>query len=120
MNIKEKIFKQYHIGHIWGRFAVAGTQIAIFVSGYTFLMVSANFYETANEFLEKSGMFLEFWQYMLIVAVPILIAYLFSWKFLVKSFYNSWADQFWSQSDKYIEKIADRVVEKLKDVGDNK
>jgi hypothetical protein len=122
MSIKDFIFKQHTIGQLWGKFALAGSQIAIFVSGYTFLMVSVNAYEPVNKFLEDIGWFLQFWQYMAIIVVPILLMYLFAWKFLVKSFYLSWADQFWQQSKdhtdnwKKIKEQNDEIIKQNNDI----
>jgi hypothetical protein len=120
MSIREKLFKQHNIGHVWGRFALAGSQIAIFVSGYTFLMVSFNAYNPIYVFMAQNfGYELDFWVYLGIVFVPIILAYIVAWKFLVRSFYLSWADQFWQQSGDVVEKINEiseqnkKILEKL-------
>jgi len=111
--------KQKDIGHGWGRFALAGSQIAVFVSGYTFFMVSLNAYEPVSKwFLEQWGWQLSFWLFMVVVAFPILVAYLLAWIFLVVSFYHSWAEQFWKQPNPIDGKLD--KIEKRMDEGFNK
>ena len=105
-NIKDKILKQHNIGG-WGRFSLAASQIAMFVSSLTFLMVAVNAYAPVAEWLMEHGIHLPFWMFMAIVVVPIVIAYVLAWKFLVPSFYRSSTEQFWLQNNPLIKEIQD-------------
>ena len=111
--LRDSLLKQHNTGQLWGRFALAGSQIAIFVSGYTFLMVSVNAYEPVSRWFAEMGINVAFWLFMLVVIIPILVAYLLAWKFLVKSFYTSWTEQFWQQDNPLTKKL-DEINERLK------
>ncbi len=119
MSWKESLFKQHNIGQLWGKFALAGTQISIFITGYTFIMVSVNAYIPIAGWFVKYGISLAFWFYMMMIVLPVIVAYILSWKFLVKSFYLSWAEQFWRESKDYIEameqikKQNDKIINEL-------
>lgn len=106
MKLTQLVFKQHNIGQVWGRFALASSQIAIFVSGYTLLMVSTSSYNPISTFIYQNfNIMLNFGIYLGMVFFPILVVYLLSWKFLVRSFYLTWADQFWQQSKEYVDKL---------------
>lgn len=97
--LKEKILKQHNIGQSWGRFALAASQIAMFVSVLTLCMVTINAYVPVSVWLVKHGIQLQFWMFVSIIIVPIMVAYFLAWKFLVPSFYRSSTEQFWKQSE---------------------
>ena len=105
MSVKDKLFKQSNIGQWWGKFGLAGSQIAIFVSGYTFIMVSVGAYTPISAFFEKQGYVLSFWLYIGVVIIPIIVAYFLAWKLLVRSFFKQWANQFWKESDDGLNKL---------------
>ncbi len=119
MSWKESLFKQHNIGQLWGKFALAGTQISIFITGYTFIMVSVNAYIPIAGWFVTYGIRFAFWFYMMMIVLPVIVAYILSWKFLVKSFYLSWAEQFWRESKDYIEameqikKQNDKIINEL-------
>lgn len=97
--------KQHRISDLWGRFALAGSQIAVIVSAYTMLMVTINAYVPISTWLIGYGIHIRFWMFMIIIIVPIIIAYFFAWRFLVAPFYRSSVEQFWLQSNPLIKKI---------------
>ena len=99
------IFKQRTIGQTWGRFALAGSQIAIVFSSFTMLMVAINAYATISTWLLQYGIHLRFWVFMTILAVPIIIAYFIAWKFLVATFYRSSVDQFMTQNKELTDRL---------------
>jgi hypothetical protein len=104
-NLKDKIWKQRTIGQAWGRFALAGSQIAIFVSTWTMLMVTINAYAPVSEWLVGHGIHLRFWMFAVIAIIPIVVAYFLSWKLLVATFYRSSTEQFWEQSKEWTERL---------------
>ena len=115
--LRDKLASQHNTGRLWGRFALAGSQIAVFVSGYTFFMVSLNAYEPVSAWFAEHGMNVPFWLFILVVLLPILIAYLLAWKFLVVSFYTSWTEQFWKQNNP-LDKIEKQMDEGFKEMGE--
>ena len=104
-NLKEKLFEQRNIGKLWGKFAIAGSKIAMFVSGYTVLMVSVNAYSTVSSLLATFGINIRFFVYMGIVLMPLILAYLLAWKYLVRSFYGAWAKQFWKEDNPVVKQL---------------
>jgi len=110
MRLRDRILKQHNIGETWGRFALAGSQIAVMVSTYTMLMVTVNAYEPISAWFTEKGINLSFWVFMAIIIVPIIIAYFIAWKYLVVSFYRSSVEQFMEQNEELmggLKKIAD-------------
>ncbi len=103
--IKDGILKQHNIGQFWGRFALAGSQIAIVVSTLTLLMAATSAYPSVSTWLAGYGVHMRFWVFITIIVVPIVIAYFLSWKFLVRSFYRSSTEQFWNQDNPLITKL---------------
>ena len=110
--IKSKLFKQHTIGQTWGRFALAGSQIAVVVSSYTMLMVTINAYTPISTWLVQHGIYLHFWMFLVIIIVPIIIAYFVAWKFLVATFYRSSVDQFMTQNKELTDELA--KIEEIK------
>ncbi len=104
-NLRDKIWKQRLIGQTWGRFALAGSQIGIFVSAYTMLMVTVNAYIPISGWLLGYGFYLRFWVFMAIVLIPMVIAYFVAWKLLVATFYRSSTEQFWEQSKEHTDRM---------------
>jgi len=84
---------------------LAGSQVAILVSGYTMLMVSVNAYFPISFWLAEYDIYIRFPVFISIIALPIITAYILAWKYLVKSFYNSSVDQFWGQSKTPVERM---------------
>lgn len=105
--LKEKILKGRRVSDIWGRFALAGSQIAILVSAYTMLMVTVNAYVPISSWLTGYGISVQFWVFIVIILVPIIIAYILAWKYLVKPFYRSSVEQFWLQDNPLAKEIAE-------------
>lgn len=105
-NLTDKIFKQHAIGQTWGRFALAGSQIAVLVSTYTMLMVTINAYAPISEWLIHHGIYLRFWMLITVLLVPMIVAYFLAWKFLVVSFYRSSVDQFMAQNKELTDELA--------------
>ena len=102
-NIKNWLFKQHTIGQSWGRFALAGSQIAVLVSTYTMIMVTISAYEPISTWLQSKSINLPFWVFILIIIIPIIIAYFVAWKYLVASFYRSSVNQFMEQNKELVE-----------------
>lgn len=115
-NLKHTIWKQHTVSQVWGRFALAGSQIAIFFSVYTMVMVTVNAYAPISSWLAGFNIRLSFWAFLIILLIPIAIAYYLSWKLLVATFYRSSTDQFWAQSKEWTEKLEkiDSMDERLK------
>ncbi len=110
-NFKDKIMKQKNTGRQWGRFALAGSQIGIFVSTLTLLMVVINAYAPVSAWFMERGIYLRFWVFMGGIVGLLMIAYVLAWKYLVVSFYNSSTEQFWLQNNPLIKKIEN--IEKI-------
>lgn len=104
--IIDRIFKQHAIGQTWGRFALAGSQIAVLVSSFTMLMVTINAYVPISAWLMEYGIYLRFWAFITIIIAPIIIAYFIAWKYLVVSFYRSSVDQFMAQNKELTDELA--------------
>jgi len=100
------VFKQHTIGQAWGRFALAGSQIAVVVSSFTMLMVTINAYTPISSWLVGYGIYLRFWMFLTIIIVPIIIAYFVAWKYLVATFYRSSVDQFMAQNKELTDELA--------------
>lgn len=112
-NLKDRVLKQRTIGG-WGRFSLAASQISIFVTTLTLLMVTVNAYAPISLWLVEHNITLSFWMFISIVIVPIMIAYFLAWKYLVSSFYRSSTEQFWMQSKPLLDKL-DSIKEVLDD-----
>jgi Zn-dependent protease with chaperone function len=110
MKFKEAIWKQHKIGQTWGRFALAGSQISIFISTYTMLMVTVNAYAPVSSWLVGIGIHLQFWQFLGVLLLPMIIAYVLAWKFLVQSYYRTSVEQFWQQGKEWTDKL-DKIDE---------
>jgi len=106
-SLKDKILAQKSIGQSWGRFALAGSQIAIVVSTLTLLMASIGAYPSVSLLLKGYGISLHFWVFLSVIVFPIVVAYFLSWKYLVWSFYKSSTEQFWNQDNPFSKDIRD-------------
>lgn len=118
MSIKEKLWQQHRIGETWGRFALAGSQITVFVSMWTMLAVTIDVYTPIKSWVSGYGINLPLWGFMAVIIVPIIIAYLFAWKFLVASYYRTSVEQFWKQGSEWTAKLdkIDALESQLKDL----
>lgn len=110
------IWRQHLIGQTWGRFSLAASQIAIFVSTWTMIAVTINVYAPIQVWFAQHGIYLPFWMFMAIIIVPIIIAYFLAWKLLVATYYRSSTDQFWAQSKEWSDRISkiDNIDETLR------
>ena len=108
MKITDKLMKQRNIGKTWGKFAVASSQIAIFMSAYMLLMVLINAYVPISKWaMDYFGIYLRFWVFIVIAATPVVLAYVLAWTLLVSSFYQQSVSQFMQQNPELTDGLKD-------------
>ena len=93
------LFKQKNIGRYWGRFALAGAQVSGFISIIILCFTAISAYIPVSQWLMQFGIYIQFWLFIVVILGGMVLLYLFSWGYLVRSFYSSSNEQFWKNDN---------------------
>ena len=116
------LFKQKNVGRQWGIFAQTVTQISIFITLINLLLLAVTAYNTTlRGWFEYYNVPLNFWMFMLLLAILLLVAAVLAYKFALPSFFSFWNEQFYTHDNqlrKDIESLQRSVDELTKKVSE--
>lgn len=93
--MKGNVFKQKYIGKYWGKIALAGSQLGVFIAFLTLLTATVSAFPIVSGWLDSIGIHMQFWMFVGLIVLVVIILYVLSWVYLVASFYSSSTEQFW-------------------------
>ncbi len=94
------MIRQKNIGRQWGSFVLVVTQMGIFTSSLTLLLVAINAYGEISGWLRIHGVTMPFWVFIVgIFGLMVVVFPVLAWKFLLPSYYSSSNEQFFRHNN---------------------
>lgn len=101
MNFKERLLKQNKTGKLWGALKNLATQMAAYANMLSLALIAITaFHTTISPYLRSSrNIDMALWQFLLLIAVALMLVGLFEYKVSLPSFFSFWNSQFYSHGN---------------------